>query len=103
MSEFRRSDDIASREVLIAAGLGLAVPQLLVFDFDRGEFRDDLEAEDTVPEIGDRGVAVVEVEAIEELLGTVSANPFQAVEDGIGGAAVSGQRVGSQRTTRVTV
>ena len=67
VEQFGRRDDVALGEILVAARFRLPVPELLVFDFDRRKLRDALEAEDRMAEVGDRGVPVLEVEAVEKL------------------------------------
>ena len=84
----------AGRKVLIAAGFCLAVPQGLVFEPDRGEFGDVLEADDDMTEIGDRGMAIVEIELVPELLRGMAMHPTEAVLDRVGRAAITGQRIG---------
>src|SRR5262249_24533198 len=73
----------------------LAIPQRLLFDFGGGQFGDALEGEDGVPEVRDGGVAVLEVEALQEFLRVVGAHPFDGITNGIGRPAVAGQRVGT--------
>ncbi len=93
--EFRGDDEAGFAEVLIARGLGLAVPELFVFGFGGGEFGDAFEAEGEMAEVGDGGVAVLEVEAFEELRGVVGADPVERLGDGVSRAAIAGESVGA--------
>src|SRR5205814_9804297 len=74
-AELRRYDKSRFSEILIARRFRLPVPELLILDFGGGKLRNPLEAEDDVAEIGDRCVAVLEVEAFEELRRIVGAHP----------------------------
>ncbi len=93
-SQFRRRDETGAREILIARGAGLAVPQLFVFDLSGGELGDAFKTHDDVAQIGDGRVAVLEVEAFEKLGGIVRPHPLDGIANGIGGAGVSRQRIG---------
>ena len=93
--EFGGDDEAGFAEVLVAGGFGLAVPELLVFGFGGGEFGDAFEAEGEMAEVGDGGVAVLEVEAFEELGGVVGADPVEGLGDGVGRAAIAGEGVGA--------
>ncbi len=85
----------AGGKVLIAARFRLAVPDRFVFQPDGGQFGDILKTDDDVAEIGDRRVAVVEVELLPEFFRGVAVHPLDAVLDGVGRAAVAGERVGA--------
>ncbi len=80
-------------EVLIAGRLGLAIPELFVFHFGGGEFGDAFEAEGEMAEVGDGGVSVLEVEAVEKFRGIVRFHPGEGVDDGVSRAAIAGEGV----------
>ena len=61
--------------------------------FGGGEFGDAFEAEGEVSEVGDGGVAVLEIEAFEELRGIVRFHPGEGVDDGVSRAAVAGEGI----------
>ena len=84
----------AGRKVLIAARFRLAVPQRLVFEPDRGEFGDVLEADDDMAQVGNRSMAIVEIELVPEFFRRMAMHPAKAVLNGVGRAAVAGQGVG---------
>ena len=65
------------RKILIARRARLPVPQLLVFNLGGGQFGDAFEAHHHVAEVGNGRVAVLEVEALEELLRVVRAHPLE--------------------------
>src|SRR5689334_3492079 len=48
-----------------------------------------------MPQVGDRGVAVLEIEAFQEFLRIVRAYPLDRIANRIRRAAVAGQRVGA--------
>ena len=89
-----RYEDATRPEVLVAGRLRLAIPERLVLNIDGGELRDAFEADDDVAEVGDRGMPIVEVELLPELLRRVAVDPAQTVFDGVGRAAVARERVG---------
>ena len=91
--ELRGDDKAGFAEVLIAGRLGLAVPELFVLHFGGGEFGNAFEAERKMAEVGDGGVAVLEIEAFEELRGVVRFHPGEGVDDGVSRAAVAGECV----------
>ena len=93
--ELRGRDEATFGEILIAGGFGLAVPKNFILHFAGGKLADAFKAEHGVAEIGDGLVAVLEVETFEELLGIVGADPVDGLPDGIGGAAVAGERIGA--------
>ena len=93
--EFERRDEPGLREVLVARRLGLAIPERLFFDSGGGEFADAFETDDGVAKVGDRGVAVLKVKTLEELLRIVGAHPVQGLADGIGRSTITGEREGA--------
>ena len=92
--EFRRRDEAGARKILIARRARLAVPQLFVFNLGGGELGDAFKAQHDVAQIGDGGVAVLEVEALEKLGGIVRAHPLDGIANRIGRARVARQRIG---------
>ncbi len=89
-----RQKAAAGAEILIAAGFGLPVPDRLIFDANGRQFRDVFEADDDVPQVRDRSMAIGKVELLPEFFGRVAVDPAETVLDGIGRAAVARQRVG---------
>src|SRR5579859_3703652 len=80
-------------EWLVARAALLPVPDRLVDDGDRGQNRDLLEAEDEVGQVGDRAVAVLKVERIEELLSFLGAQLLDAFEHALARTRILRQRV----------
>ncbi len=91
--QLRRRDESGLREILIARRFRLAVPQRFVFDLARRQFADALEAQHRMAQIGDRLVAVLEVEALEKTLRIVRPHPVDRLPDGIGRPAVPRERI----------
>ena len=80
---------------MLAIGRALMTnPKLLILDLSRGEFGDAFKADGDVTEVGDGSVAVLEVEALEELRRIVSAHPFHRFTNGIGRPAVARECIG---------
>ena len=61
-------------KVLIARGAFLAVPALLVHQNDGRQQAEPLHSEGDVRQIGNRAVPILEIECIQELLGTLGAD-----------------------------
>jgi len=64
-------------KILVAGRLRLAIPQRLFFNLGGGQFGDALEADHRVAQIGDGGVAVLEIEAFEEFLAKSWVRPIR--------------------------
>src|SRR6185312_7352277 len=69
--------EAALLEVLIACRTLLPIPALLVNEGNSRENREPLDGERNVREVGDRTMAVLEIESIEELLGLLLADLLQ--------------------------
>ena len=82
------------REILITRAARLAVPELLVFYLGGGQFGNAFEANGDVAQIGNGGVAVLEIEALQKFRGIVRADPLDRIANRIGRPAVASQRVG---------
>lgn len=93
-SNLARDIPPAGGKILVPAGFGLTVPERLVFQPDRGEFRDIFKTDNDVAEIRDRGMAVVEVELFPELLRGMTMDPVDAGFDRVGLPAVARQGIG---------
>src|SRR5205814_9163410 len=78
---------------LIAGAAPLAIPDGFVDDGYRRQDRDLLQPKNQVREIGNRAVAVLEVESVEELLGLLSAELADGFEHSLARARVLCQRV----------
>src|SRR6185437_5192590 len=80
-------------EVLVARGALLAIPSLFVDEYNRSEQRKPLDGEGQVRQIGNRAMAVLEIECIEELLGALAADFLKRVAHGERRARVFGHGV----------
>src|SRR6185312_12280539 len=87
LAELGRRDESAFRKILIARRLRLAVPQHFIFDLTRRKFAYALEAKRRMAEIGNRLMAVLEIEAFEKLLRVMRLHPFDRLANRIRGAA----------------
>src|SRR5687767_13872549 len=85
-----RHEPPAGRKVLIPARFRLAIPQGLIFESNGSEFGDVLKADNDMAEIGNRSMAVVEIELIPEFFGRMSVHPPETVLDRVRRAAVAG-------------
>jgi len=81
-------------EVLVAGGALLAVPAGLVDERDGSEKAEALDREGNVGEVGDGTMAVLEVEGVEKLLGSLRADFAERLAHGERGARVLGHGVG---------
>src|SRR4249920_491013 len=79
-----RHEPPAGGKVLISARFRLAIPQGLVFESNRGEFGNIFETDDDMAQVGDRRMAVVEIELIPELFSRMSMHPAEAALDRVG-------------------
>src|SRR4051794_3245130 len=93
--QLRRRDEPGPREILVPRRLRLPVPQRLGLDLRGRKLRQALEAEHRVAQVGDRSVAVLEVEALEKFLRVMRPHPLDGVADRIGRAAVTREGVGA--------
>src|SRR5271166_713600 len=91
--QFRRRHKAGFRKILIARRSSLPVPKLLVLDFGGRELRDSFETHHHVPKIGDGGVPVLKIKALQEFRGIVRPDPLDGIADGIRRAAVARQGV----------
>src|ERR1051326_3135515 len=80
-------------ERLITGAAFLAVPDWFVHDVHRRQDRDLFEAKDQVSEVGNRAMAVLEVERVQELLGTLGAQLLNRLEHALARARVLGQGI----------
>src|SRR5581483_12210182 len=90
-----RRDETLPRKILIPVRLRLSVPERLLLDLGSRDLRDPLEAQDGMTQIGDRGVAVLKIETLQELLRIVGAHPFETLTDRVGRPAVASQCIGT--------
>src|SRR5271155_2553243 len=67
----------AFAEILIAGGAFLAVPALLIDEYNRGKQREALDGESQVREVSDGTMSVLEIECVEKLFGALAADLFQ--------------------------
>ena len=67
----------ALAEVLVARGALLAIPALLVHQDDCREQAEPLNREGHMGQVGDRAMAVLEVEGVQELLGALAGDLAQ--------------------------
>src|ERR1022692_1627260 len=79
--QFGRRDKAGAREILVARRLRLPVPERLLFDLGRGQLRKAFEAQHGMSQVGDGSVAVLEIEALQELLRIVRAHPRERLAD----------------------
>src|SRR5690242_6905410 len=92
--EFGRKDGFGFGEILIARAARLAVPELLVFDLGGGELGHAFKADRYMAQVGDRGVAVLEIKAFEKFRRVMGADPIERVTYRIGRPAVARQGIG---------